>query len=55
MSLTVQQLLTDAKRLSTRLRDHDQTADSLITRYIISNLSFPFPFSKIPRKYLHLD
>jgi len=32
MSLTVQQLLTDAKRLSTRLRDHDQTADSLITR-----------------------
>jgi len=32
MSLTVQQLLTDAKRLSTRLRDHDQTADALITR-----------------------
>jgi len=32
MSLTVQQLLTDAKRLSTRLRDHDQTADTLITR-----------------------
>ena len=32
MSLTVQQLLSDAKRLSTRLRDHDQTADSLISR-----------------------
>jgi len=32
MSLTVQQLLTDAKRLSTRLRDHDQTADTLISR-----------------------
>ena len=32
MSLTVQQLLSDAKRLSTRLRDHDQTADTLITR-----------------------
>jgi len=32
MSLTVQQLLTDAKRLSTRLRDHDQTADTLMTR-----------------------
>ena len=27
-----QQLLSDAKRLSTRLRDHDQTADLLISR-----------------------
>lgn len=32
MSLTVQQLLSDAKRLSSRLRDHDQSADQLITR-----------------------
>jgi len=32
MSLTVQQLLTDAKRLSNRLRDHDQSADTLISR-----------------------
>ena len=27
-----QQLLSDAKRLSTRLRDHDQTADLLTSR-----------------------
>ena len=33
MSLTVQQLLTDAKRLSNRLRDHDQSADTLISRW----------------------
>jgi len=32
MSLTVQQLLNDAKRLSSRLRDHDQSADHLIAR-----------------------
>jgi len=32
MSLTVQQLLSDAKRLSSRLRDHDQSADHLISR-----------------------
>lgn len=32
MSLTVQQLLADARRLSTRLRDHDQTTDQLISR-----------------------
>jgi len=32
MSLTVQQLLNDAKRLSSRLRDHDQSADHLISR-----------------------
>jgi len=32
MSLTVQQLLSDAKRLSSRLRDHDQSADQLISR-----------------------
>jgi len=32
MSLTVQQLLSDAKRLSNRLRDHDQSADHLISR-----------------------
>jgi len=32
MSLTVQQLLQDAKRLSSRLRDHDQSADHLISR-----------------------
>jgi len=32
MSLTVQQLLADAKRLSGRLREHDQSADQLITR-----------------------
>jgi len=32
MSLTVQQLLADAKRLSGRLREHDQSADQLISR-----------------------
>ena len=31
MSLTVQQLLSDAKRLTSRLRDHDSAADSIIT------------------------
>ena len=31
MSLTVQQLLSDAKRLTSRLRDHDNAADSIIT------------------------
>ena len=30
MSLTVQQLLSDAKRLTGRLRDHDSAADSII-------------------------
>ena len=30
MSLTVQQLLTDAKRLTNRLRDHDSSADGII-------------------------
>jgi len=30
--LTVQQLLADARKLSTRLKDHDQSADQLITR-----------------------
>ena len=30
MSLTVQQLLNDAKRLSSRLRDHDTSADNII-------------------------
>lgn len=32
MSLTVQQILTDAKRLVTRLREHDNTADNLISQ-----------------------
>lgn len=32
MSLTVQQILTDAKRLVTRLREHDNTADTLISQ-----------------------
>jgi len=32
MSLTVEQLLADARRLSTRLKDHDQNADQLINR-----------------------
>jgi len=32
MSLTVEQLLTDARRLSTRLKDHDTSADNIITR-----------------------
>ena len=31
MSLTVQQLLADAKRLSGRLRDHDASADNVIS------------------------
>lgn len=31
MSLTVQQLLSDAKRLTGRLRDHDSSADTIIT------------------------
>lgn len=30
--MTVQQLLADARKLSTRLKDHDQSADQLITR-----------------------
>ncbi|KFM78623.1 FGFR1 oncogene partner 2-like protein, partial [Stegodyphus mimosarum] len=32
MSVTVQQLLNDAKRLVTRLREHDNSADSLISQ-----------------------
>ncbi|GFQ98639.1 FGFR1 oncogene partner 2 homolog [Trichonephila clavata] len=32
MSITVQQLLNDAKRLVTRLRDHDNVADTLISQ-----------------------
>lgn len=32
MSLTVQQLIADAKKLSTRLMDRDQSADQLISR-----------------------
>lgn len=32
MSLTVQQLIADAKKLSTRLMDRDQSADRLISR-----------------------
>lgn len=32
MSVTVQQLLNDAKRLVTRLRDHDNSADTLISQ-----------------------
>ena len=32
MSLTVQQLLADAKNLSSRLRDRDQSADQLLSR-----------------------
>ncbi|KAF8764090.1 FGFR1 oncogene partner 2 homolog [Argiope bruennichi] len=32
MSITVQQLLNDAKRLVTRLRDHDNSADTLISQ-----------------------
>jgi len=32
MALTVQQLLADAKKLSSRLREHDQTADLLLGR-----------------------
>ena len=31
MSLTVQQLLSDAKRLTGRLRDHDSAADGIIS------------------------
>ena len=31
MSLTVQQLLADAKRLSGRLKDHDASADNVIS------------------------
>ena len=31
MSLTVQQLLSDAKRLTGRLRDHDSAADTIIS------------------------
>ena len=31
MSLTVQQLLADARRLSGRLRDHDASADNVIS------------------------
>ena len=31
MSLTVQQLLNDAKRLSNRLREHDASADNVIS------------------------
>ena len=31
MSLTVQQLLSDAKRLSGRLREHDTSADNVIS------------------------
>ena len=31
MSLTVSQLLADAKRLSGRLREHDSSADTLLT------------------------
>jgi hypothetical protein len=30
MSLTIQQLLNDAKRLSNRLREHDASADNII-------------------------
>ncbi len=30
MSLSVQQLLSDARRLSSRLRDHDSLADGVI-------------------------
>lgn len=37
MSLTVQQLLSDARRLSTRLRDHDATADDVITNAQVSD------------------
>ena len=37
MSLTVQQLLADAKRLSGRLREHDQSADQLISRAQVLN------------------
>lgn len=32
MSLTIQQILQDAKRLSTRLKEHDTTADALLTQ-----------------------
>ncbi|GIY55112.1 FGFR1 oncogene partner 2 homolog [Caerostris extrusa] len=32
MAITVQQLLNDAKRLVTRLRDHDNSADTLISQ-----------------------
>lgn len=32
MSLTVHQILNDAKRLVTRLRDHDNTADTIIAQ-----------------------
>jgi hypothetical protein len=31
MSLTVHQLLSDAKRLTSRLRDHDTSADGIIS------------------------
>ena len=36
----VQQLLTDAKRLSNRLMDHDQSADTLISRCDLWQLTF---------------
>ncbi|KAG8224823.1 hypothetical protein J437_LFUL002270 [Ladona fulva] len=32
MSLTIQQILQDAKRLSNRLKEHDSTADELLTQ-----------------------
>ena len=31
MSLTIQQLLNDAKRLTSRLREHDASADNVIS------------------------
>lgn len=32
MSLTIQQIILDAKRLAGRLKDHDSTADSLLSQ-----------------------
>lgn len=32
MSLTIQQILSDAKRLASRLKEHDTAADELLTQ-----------------------
>jgi hypothetical protein len=32
MSLTIQQIILDAKRLASRLKDHDSAADSLLSQ-----------------------
>lgn len=32
MSLTIQQIILDAKRLATRLKEHDSAADALLSQ-----------------------